>query len=31
MTQKKVGDKEVQEFAPATIEAYQKAVELDPN
>jgi tetratricopeptide (TPR) repeat protein len=31
MTVKKVGDKEVPEFAPGTIEAYQKAVELDPN
>ena len=31
MTLKKVGDKEVPEFAPGTIEAYQKAVELDPN
>jgi tetratricopeptide (TPR) repeat protein len=31
MTTKKVGDKEVVEFAPGTIEAYQKAVELDPN
>src|SRR6266704_6517086 len=31
MTIKKVGDKEVPEFAPGTIEAYQKAVELDPN
>jgi tetratricopeptide (TPR) repeat protein len=31
MTVKKVGDKEVPEFAPGTIEAYQKAIELDPN
>jgi tetratricopeptide (TPR) repeat protein len=31
MTVKKVGDKDVPEFAPGTIEAYQKAVELDPN
>jgi len=31
MTLKKVGDKEVPEFAPGTIEAYQKAIELDPN
>src|SRR5258707_11557545 len=31
MTTKKVGDKEVVHFAPGTIEAYQKAVELDPN
>ena len=31
MTVKKVGDKYVPEFAPGTIEAYQKAVELDPN
>ena len=31
MTTKKVGDKEVVQFAPGTIEAYQKAVELDPN
>jgi|SRR5579859_435925 len=31
MTIKKVGDKDVPEFAPGTIEAYQKAVELDPN
>ena len=31
MTLKKVGDKQVPEFAPGTIEAYQKAVELDPN
>jgi tetratricopeptide (TPR) repeat protein len=30
MTTKKVGDKEVVQFAPGTIEAYQKAVELDP-
>jgi tetratricopeptide (TPR) repeat protein len=30
MTMKKVGDKEVPEFAPGTVEAYQKAVELDP-
>lgn len=31
LTTKKVGDKEVVQFAPGTIEAYQKAVELDPN
>jgi len=31
MTVKKVGNKDVPEFAPGTIEAYQKAVELDPN
>ena len=31
MTLKKIGDKEVPEFAPGTIEAYQKAIELDPN
>jgi len=31
MTLKKVGDKEVPEFAPGTIEAYQKAIDLDPN
>jgi len=31
MTTKKVGDKEVVQFAPGTIEAYQKAVELDPS
>lgn len=31
MTVKRVGDKEVPEFAPGTIEAYQKAIELDPN
>jgi len=30
MTIKKVGDKDVPEFAPGTIEAYQKAIELDP-
>src|SRR5207248_6542391 len=30
MTLKKVGDKEIPEFAPGTIEAYQKAIELDP-
>jgi tetratricopeptide (TPR) repeat protein len=30
MTTKKVGDKEEVQFAPGTIEAYQKAVELDP-
>lgn len=30
MTTKKVGDKEEVIFAPGTIEAYQKAVELDP-
>ncbi|HXJ06090.1 MAG TPA: tetratricopeptide repeat protein [Candidatus Acidoferrum sp.] len=31
MTVKKVGDKDVPVFAPGTIEAYQKAIELDPN
>lgn len=31
MTIKKVGDKDVPEFAPGTIEAYKKAIELDPN
>ena len=31
MTTKKVGDKVEVIFAPGTIEAYQKAVELDPN
>jgi len=31
MTTKKVGDKEMVQFAPGTIEAYQKAVELDPS
>lgn len=31
MTTKKVGNKEEVEFAPGTIEAYQKALELDPN
>lgn len=31
MTTKKVGNKEEVEFAPGTIEAYQKAVELDPD
>ncbi|HXY25964.1 MAG TPA: tetratricopeptide repeat protein [Candidatus Acidoferrum sp.] len=31
MTTKKVGDKEEIQFAPGTVEAYQKAVELDPN
>jgi tetratricopeptide (TPR) repeat protein len=31
MTIKRVGDKDVPEFAPGTIEAYQKAIELDPN
>lgn len=31
MTIKRVGDKQVPEFAPGTIEAYQKAIELDPN
>jgi tetratricopeptide (TPR) repeat protein len=31
MTMKKVGDKEEITFAPGTIEAYQKAIELDPN
>ena len=31
MTTKKVGDKEQVQFAPGTVEAYQKALELDPN
>ena len=31
MTTKKVGSKEEVQFAPGTIEAYEKAVELDPN
>ncbi|HEY2460014.1 MAG TPA: tetratricopeptide repeat protein [Candidatus Acidoferrum sp.] len=31
MTTKKVGDREEVEFAPGTIEAYQKAIELDPS
>ena len=31
MTTKKVGDKEEVQFAPGTVEAYQKALELDPN
>jgi tetratricopeptide (TPR) repeat protein len=31
MTTKRVGDKEEVVFAPGTIEAYQKAIELDPN
>jgi tetratricopeptide (TPR) repeat protein len=31
MTVKKVGDKQVPEFAPGTIEAYQQAIKLDPN
>jgi tetratricopeptide (TPR) repeat protein len=31
MTTKKVGDKEEITFAPGTVEAYQKAIELDPN
>jgi tetratricopeptide (TPR) repeat protein len=31
MTTKKVGDREEVQFAPGTIEAYQKAIELDPN
>jgi tetratricopeptide (TPR) repeat protein len=31
MTMKKVGDREEIVFAPGTIEAYQKAIELDPN
>ncbi|MGB2593061.1 MAG: tetratricopeptide repeat protein [Candidatus Acidiferrum sp.] len=31
MTTKKVGDKEEVQFAPGTIEAYQKALDLDPN
>jgi tetratricopeptide (TPR) repeat protein len=31
MTIKRVGDKDVPEFAPGTIEAYQKAIDLDPN
>ncbi len=31
MTTKKVGDKEIIELAPGTVEAYQKCLELDPN
>ena len=31
MTTKRVGDREEVQFAPGTIEAYQKALELDPN
>src|SRR6267378_7521700 len=31
MTTKKVGDKEEVQLAPGTVEAYQKAEELDPN
>jgi len=31
MTTKRVGDKDEVVFAPGTIEAYQKAIELDPN
>jgi tetratricopeptide (TPR) repeat protein len=31
MSTKKVGDKIEVQFAPGTVEAYQKAVELDPN
>ncbi len=31
MTTKRVGNKEEVQFAPGTIEAYEKAVELDPN
>jgi tetratricopeptide (TPR) repeat protein len=31
MTTKRVGDKEEVEFAPGTVEAYQKALELDPD
>lgn len=31
MTTKKVGDKEEVVLAPGTVEAYQKALELDPN
>ena len=31
MTVKKVGDKDVPVFAPGTIGAYQKAIDLDPN
>ncbi|MGH9740994.1 MAG: tetratricopeptide repeat protein [Candidatus Acidiferrum sp.] len=31
MTVKKEGDKDVPVFAPGTIEAYQKAIDLDPN
>src|SRR5215467_8480502 len=31
MTTKKVGDKEEVQLAPGTVEAYQKAVDLDPN
>ena len=31
MTTKRVGDKDQVQLAPGTLEAYQKAVELDPN
>jgi hypothetical protein len=31
MTTKKVGDREEVQLAPGTVEAYQKAEELDPN
>jgi tetratricopeptide (TPR) repeat protein len=31
MTTKKVGDKEEVQFAPGTVDAYEKALELDPN
>lgn len=31
MTVKTVGNKQIPQFAPGTIEAYQKAIELDPN
>jgi len=31
MTTKRVGDKDQVQLAPGTVEAYQKAVELDPN
>src|SRR5256885_1687706 len=31
MTTKRVGDRDEVVFAPGTIEAYQKAIELDPN
>ncbi len=31
MTTKKVGDREEVQLAPGTVEAYQKAIDLDPN
>ena len=31
MTTKRVGDKDQVILAPGTVEAYQKALELDPN